>query len=592
MSELDYPLDHKKILRKRSQIVRSLRASNNGLIKKNIAVLGGSTTSILCSFLELFLLDIGIDPEFYESDYNRYFEEAVFPNERLDAFGPDFILVHVTHYNITRFPDLSMAEREVDKLLISEMEKFDQIWEGLSKYGCPIIQNNFDTPIFRVLGNLDGYDYRGKTHCVNELNEFIGKRAQANKDLYINDINYLAAYVGLPRWIDHSLWHSARSAVSMESTLEIAFNVSKIVRAIMGVAKKALMLDLDNTCWGGVVGENGIDGIKIGDTTALGSAFSEFQKYIKELQQRGVILAVNSKNNEEIAREGFEHEYSILSCDDFSAFIANWDAKDVNALLISKKLNISLDSFVFIDDNPAERELVSKQFPEIKVPSVSPEPMSYLTYVDRSGFFEPVSISLEDSDRTQYYSANAKRDKSSMAYKSYDEFLKSLEMKAELRELAEGSVARVSQLLNKTNQFNLTTKRYSLSEVDRFRTDPTVVAFTGRLIDKFGDNGVVSVIVAKIRNEVCEIDSFVMSCRVFKRGLEYAMLDHLVFICRELGLSKILGDYVETPKNRMVSDFYSQFGFESMWKSDGNKKWVVDVPNYISKVHAIELSHG
>jgi FkbH-like protein len=298
----------------------------------------------------------------------------------------------------------------------------------------------------------------------------------------------------------------------------VAYNISNTIKALLGNNSKCLVLDLDNTIWGGIIGENGLDGLEIGKETPIGEAFTEFQAYIKALNQRGVILAVCSKNDLEVAKKGFSHPDSVLQLKDITVFKANWEPKHENIKAIAREINIDLGSLVFLDDAPSERDIVSAQTPTVKVPNLGNDVARYVEILDRSGYFETISISAEDLKRKRLYGENIKRQLASR-YKDYDEFLESLEMKAEIKPFSSVYLERITQLVNKTNQFNLTTKRYTFSQIEAISRNPQCIALYGRLTDKFGDNGLVSVMIGDIRNDEIQISLWLMSCRVIKRGM-------------------------------------------------------------------------
>ena len=580
--DLEYPLDIDKILRKKKSIKKELLNKKN-LAEKNIAILGGSTTSEIINILELFLLDSGIKPNFYESEYNKYYEDALFGNDVLDKFNPDIVYIHTTNQNIIKYPELNNNVDEIFTLINNEIERYKSIWSSLSKYNCPIIQNNFDYTVNRSLGNLDFYDIHGKTYFINQLNDKFSQEARAIKHLYINDINYLSSYIGLKNWFDKSLWHQAKYALSMGSIPELAFNINKIINSIFGKSEKCLVLDLDNTCWGGVIGDDGLDGISIGVETAIAESYTSFQKYVKELKQRGVILAVCSKNDFQNAKEGFKHPDSVLKFDDFTSFKSNWDPKHQNILDIAKEVNIGVDSLVFIDDNPVERDLVSSQVPSASVPNVGNDVIHFIDHIDRNGYFEPISLLVDDINRNKYYEDNKKRSQEQSIFKSYDDFLVSLEMTAEIKSFSSIYLDRITQLTNKTNQFNLTTKRYTASEIENIVTSDEYIKIYGKLTDKYGDNGLIAISIGRIKENQCHIDLWLMSCRVVKRDMEFAMLDELVRQCKEKGVLEIIGYYYQSDKNNMVFDLYEKFGFALNDTNGEDTIWRLDISNYENK---------
>ena len=588
---LNHPLDSHSILRKKRAIKRTL-LENAELVSKRIAILGGSTSSSIKDFLELFLLDSGISPVFYESEYNKYYEDAIFGNAELDAFKPDVIYIHVSSVNITQFPIYSMTEEDVQRLVDDEVSKFKNIWESLYKFDCAIVQNNFDYLPQRSLGNLDGYSIHGKTNFVNMLNSELAKNARYSDKLYLNDINYLSASVGLDNWFDQSLWQQGKYAVSMEGATRLAKNLSNILTSIFGLSKKCLVLDLDNTCWGGVIGDDGVDNIEIGVETSLAEGYTSFQKYVRELHQRGILLAVCSKNDEENAIAGFNRLDSILKYEDFTVVKANWDPKNKNIVDIAYEINIGLDSLVFIDDNPVERELVLSSVFGVSVPDVGADVIDFINHIDKNGYFEPISMSTDDIKRSQFYKDNEVRAIHQIDFKSYDDFLISLEMSSFISSFSSLYMKRVTQLVNKTNQFNLTTKRYTSSEIESISEDDNYIKLYGILSDKFGDNGLVSVVIGRIEGRQCHIDLWVMSCRVLKRNFEHAMLDELVLQCKRMGVSEIMGYYYKSKKNSMVYTLYEEFGFSLFNQNGDNSLWKIDVSGYINKNKFIEVNNA
>ncbi len=585
-----YQFDSSFILRKKKSIRKQLLLKVS-LIEKNIAILGGSTTSEIKNILELFLLDNGIKSNFYESEYNKYYEDALFGNDDLDKFNPDIVYIHTTNQNIIKYPELKDSEDDIKILLDNEIKRYKSIWSSLSKFDCAIIQNNFDYTIDRSLGNLDCYDIHGKTYFINQLNSEFSKQAREIKNLYINDINYLSSYIGLKNWFDKSLWHQAKYALSIDSIPELAFNISKIINAIFGKTKKCLVLDLDNTCWGGVIGDDGLDGIHIGTETAIAESYTKFQKYAKELKQRGITLAVCSKNDFKNAKEGFTHPESILKFDDFTSFKANWDPKHQNIIDIAKEINIGVDSLVFIDDNPVERDIVSSQIPSVSVPNVGNDVIHFIEHIDRNGYFEPISLLADDINRNQYYEDNKKRAKEESTFKSYDEFLVSLEMTADIKSFSSIYLDRITQLTNKTNQFNLTTKRYTAGEIENIASSDSHIKIYGKLTDKYGDNGLIAISIGTIKENQCHIDLWLMSCRVLKRDMEFAMLDELVRQCKEKDVSEIIGYYYKSAKNNMVSDLYEKFGFLLSDTNGEDTIWKLDISNYENKNKFIGVSN-
>lgn len=591
MQELQYPFDSRYIIKKKKSIKRQLLEEGTGFIEKKIAVLGGSTTHDIIMILELFLLDRGIKPEFYECEYAQYWEDVMFDNPELKEFAPDIIYIHTSNRNIRQYPALSMSEDEVNGLLAADFDHFEKMWGKIENtYHCPIIQNNFEYPFYRMLGNADATDIHGRVCYINRLNEMFAAYARDHKDFFIQDINYLSAAYGLDKWSDPLYWHMYKYALSMEAIPALAYNLSNIIKSIYGKNKKALALDLDNTLWGGIVGDDGVEGIEIGPETSMGQVYSEFQGYLKELKDIGVILNVCSKNEEENAIAGLNHPDGVLKPDDFIVIKANWDPKSKNLADMAGELNLLPESFVFVDDNPAEREIVRSQ---LRV--VSPEIGSvedYIRVIDHSGFFEVTNLSADDAKRNEMYKENARRAQLEASFDNYGDYLKSLEMKGTIKNFEPIYMERIAQLSNKSNQFNLTTRRYTRAEIEEIAGSDEYIDIYGKLEDKFGDNGVVSVVIGHKNGDVLDMDLWIMSCRVLKRDMEYAMMDELVHKAKEAGIKTIRGYYYPTAKNKMVRDFYGLMGFTLVSEDEeGNRIWEFTVPGeYVNRNSYIRVN--
>lgn len=580
MKELEYPFDPEWILKKKKALKRELlQNTQQTFLEKKIAILGGSTTRDIRDILELFLLNYGIRPCFYESEYNQYYADGMFPNPALEEFHPDILYIHTTNRNIEQYPSLEDDRTLVTQKLQAEYERFRALWEHLhAVYGCPVIQNNFEPPLYRLLGNRDASDHRGRWNYIQRLNQMFYEYADTHQDFYIHDICYEAADYGLERWSDPFYWNMYKYAMCVPAIPYTAFQLARIIKSIFGRNKKVLNLDLDNTLWGGVIGDDGPENIEIGQETSLGQTYAEFQDYLKQHKKLGVLLSVNSKNNEETALSGLERADSVLKREDFVAFRANWEPKSHNLYATAEELKLLPESFVFVDDNPAEREIVRQEVPGAAVPEIT-KVEEYIRVLDRSGFFEVTNFSEDDLKRNEMYLANEQRNRMQKNFSDYGDYLRSLEMKAGIGAFVPAYFSRIAQLTNKSNQFNLTTHRYSQSEIEQIAADPQYLTLCGRLEDKFGDNGVVSIVIGRKEKDVLHIELWLMSCRVLKRDMEYAMMDTLVKQCRDCGIRQIYGYFYPTAKNAMVKDFYALQGFEKLEEdADGNAKWSFRIP--------------
>lgn len=590
--ELQYPFDSEFILKKSKSLKRRLLEENTARIKKKIAVLGGSTTHDVVRILELFLLNQGIEPEFYESEYGMYWEDAMFGNEELNAFAPDMIYIHTSLRNLRSFPEPSDSREAVEEKLAAEYGRFETMWEKLAQERqCPVIQNNFEYPYFRLMGNQDGADIHGRTYYVNEMNRRFAAYAQEHQNFFINDINYQSAVYGLDEWSAPEYWHMYKYSLCLKAIPWLAHNVANIVKSVFGKNKKSLVLDLDNTLWGGIVGDDGPENLEIGQETNMGQVFAEFQSYVKLLKDYGVMLNVASKNEEENALAGLNHPAGVLRPDDFLLIKANWEPKSLNIEQIAQQLNILPDSLVFADDNPAEREIVRQQTAGVTAPEIG-RPEDYIRVLDRGGYFEVTSLSDDDRKRNEMYQANLKREQQQASFADYADYLRSLEMMGVVRPFEPVYMGRIAQLTNKSNQFNLTTQRFTQAQIEQMAADEKYITLYGKLADKFGDNGVVSVVIAEKDGNCAHIRLWLMSCRVLKRDMELAMLDGLAERCLAEGISTLYGYYYPTAKNNMVREFYGQLGFERISEDEaGNTGWKLSLTGYENKNHVIEVEN-
>lgn len=596
MKELEYPFDAESVLKKKKSLKKQLLSDDTvKFIDKKIAILGGETTQNIKIMLELFLLNYGINPEFYESEYNQYYEDGMFPNPELEEFSPDLIYVCTCIRNIVDFPLASDSKDIVDAKRQNVIDKFYGLWSSLEeKYHCHIIQNNFEYPFFRLMGNKDASDYHGRVNFVTMLNCAFYDYAQTHDNFFICDVNYISASYGLDKWSDPYYWHMYKYAVAVPAIPYLSFNVANIIKSIYGKNKKAFNLDLDNTLWGGIVGDDGADNIEIGQETSLAQTYSEFQEYIKLHKQIGVLLTVNSKNDEQNAVSGFERPDSVLKMDDFISFKANWNPKSMNLSETANEMTLLPESFVFVDDNPAERAIIEGELPGVAIPAIDGVE-HYIQTIDKSGFFEVTNLSSDDLKRNEMYQENAKRAKMQSSFANYEDYLKSLEMKGEIQSFIPMYMSRIAQLTNKSNQFNLTTKRYSQSDIEEVAADPNRITLYGKLGDKFGDNGVVSIVIGRIDgadNDELHMELWLMSCRVLKRDMEYAMMDELVEKAKVKGINKLIGYYYPTAKNAMVKDFYGLQGFKKVSEdADGNTVWEFEITDdYEKKQHVIDVN--
>lgn len=406
----------------------------------------------------------------------------------------------------------------------------------------------------------------------------------------IVDLEYVASFIGKENWFDNASYMVNKSGFALEYIGIVGDIFACQIVALKGKITKCLVLDLDNTLWGGIVGEDGYEGIQLDPNTAVGEAFLAFQRYVYELRSRGVILAVCSKNDYQIAKEVFfKNENMLLKFDDFASFIANWENKAENLKQISAELNIGTDSFVFFDDNPAEREIVRMCLPEVKVIDVPEDPAEYVKALELAVPFEWLQITKEDLQRNYSYQNNVKRTELRNSSNDYNKYLSSLEMQASVYEMHDSNIERFTQLINKSNQFNLRTQRYTESDITNMYQNPKNKLLAVKLSDRFGNYGLISCVILKSMGNHLFIDTWVMSCRVLKRGVEYLTFRHILDVAKELGCNNIIGEYIQTKKNALVMNFYKDMGFEKceinqLKTEDSAKQYIYDITKPFEKV--------
>jgi len=555
---------------KNKQELKSKYAGREDFIPVKIAILAGSTVGILKEFLEIFLYQYGIKAEFLEGDYNRVYEEAVFPNLELEQFKPDFVYIHVNNYNLK-------FDLKTDSGVDGKFNRFEEVWKSLrEKYNCYVIQNNFEYYPYRIIGNASRYLENELVYSVDEINRKISDYARNNSWLLLNDLNYLSAMTGLEHWYNDRFWMLYKYPFDLTVQPKVASNLAALIKSVLGKNKKTVITDLDNTLWKGIIGEDGVDKIQIGNETAHGEQFLKIQNYLWNLRQYGIILNISSKNDYETGLAGLNKEESILKPEHFIAKKINWEDKWQNIKELLSEINLGSEAAVFLDDSIVECDSVKSFLPEISV--IQAKDSQYLiSQLEESHFFEILHYAEEDKQRQTYYQQNQKRQDEQKKFADYHMYLKSLQMKCKMSHLNEGNMDRVVQLSNKTNQFNLTNWRLTQQDVSNIYNDDSYITILGKLIDKYGDNGIVSIIIAKQENDCAHILLWVMSCRVFKRGLEFAMWNELRKECVNRGIHSIYGYYHMSQKNSKVKDFYEMLEFSKIKSdSEGNDEWKLE----------------
>lgn len=543
-----------------------------------IAILGSSTTHQLAQFLRLHLFAGGVSSDIHEADYGVFRQEIWDPDSELYRFRPEVVILATSRRDLGGLPGLGEDRAAVESRIEAELADWMKLWgTAHDRLNCQIIQNNFESPPWRTLGNHESRHPASVSRYIARMN--LGLQDEAPPYVTIHDVDHLAASRGRWQWSDERYYYHAKLSCSPENLVDYSHSLATLVLARLGVVRKCLVLDLDNTLWGGVIGDDGLGGIRLGQGDPDGEAFVAFQQYVKQLRERGVLLAVCSKNTDATAREVFEkHPEMVLRLDDISCFVANWDDKATNIGRIAEQLNIGVDSLVFVDDNPAERAIVRRLRPEVAVPELPEDPAGYIAALDRHRYFQTLGLTAEDLKRADYYKADAARQAAESTSEDLAGFLASLAMTARIEPIGPANLERSVQLINRSNQFNLTTKRYAAAELQGFIADASWITRTVSLADRFGDHGLISVLLARIDGDVLHIDTWLMSCRVLKRGVEGFLLNHVVDIARELGLGAVRGEYRPTAKNGLVRDHYHNLGFSPIDADDtGHGSWMLSL---------------
>ena len=525
-----------------------------------IALLFSTTAELTAPLLQLAAWRDGLKLELYVAPYGSHRQEILDPNSGLYRFAPEIVIIG-TNWRDANLPPFS---GEAAEAIAKGVDDVHGLWKQLlSRHPCTIFQHNFDVPWLDSAGNLNSVEPRARGQILREINRVLALERPAS--VVIVDLEQISGIQGKRSWADAAQWHGSKQHPSAAALPLLVDGYAALIRARLGLAKKVLVLDLDNTLWGGVIGEDGLGKIQIGPPSAIGEAYADFQRYVQELGKRGVLLAVCSKNNLADALQPFErHEGMVLKKDDFAAFVASWDDKPKNVRELARRLNLGLDSFVFADDNPLERWLMRRELPEVAVVQLGADPAGFIEQLQSGRYFEALSLSQEDLTRNASYRANEQREQLQASAGSLEDFLKRLQMRMHHGPVDEPVLERVVQLLGKTNQFNLTTRRHGAAEVKALASASTGWTQYFRLTDGYGDNGIVGVMLAVTPPDdpdAWEIDSFLMSCRVLGRNVEKFMVATLLRAARAAGKKTVRGLFLPTPKNGVAAEVYEKLGF-------------------------------
>jgi FkbH-like protein len=528
-------------------------------------------------------VEFAIDVVVFEADFNQIDQQIMDPDSGLYQFSADAILIfESTHELLQKYNKKSPEHR--NHFAEDSIARIRQLIFTLqAKTHAKILYCNYTEEDDRVFGQYANKVEESFSWQLRKLNFLLQELSLQTPNLYICDLSSIQNTIGRERFWSPSIYVNTEMTVSIDALPYFAQSVVQIISATKGIFKKCVILDLDNTIWGGVIGDDGLENIQIGQL-GIGKTFTEFQYWIKKLQQRGIIVAVCSKNTESIAKEPFEkHPDMVLKLEDIAVFVANWENKADNIRKIQKILNIGFDSMVFLDDNPFERNMVRENIQGITVPELPEDPALYLDYLYNLNLFETVSYSGEDSKRTRQYQKEAERMVFQESFTNEDDFLKSLDMISVTKPFDNFTIPRIAQLSQRSNQFNLRTIRYTEEDIKRITQSDSYLSLSFSLVDKFGDNGMIcAIILEKKDNKTLFIDTWFMSCRVLKRGMESYTLNSIVELAKANGYSQIIGEYIPTPKNEIVKDHFKNLGFEA-----DNGLWILDVDAYKQKENFI-----
>ncbi|GHV08427.1 hypothetical protein AGMMS50229_16840 [Campylobacterota bacterium] len=564
-----------------------LKSDRSHLAAIRVALLGDSATQFLATALQGTGVERGFDVALREADFAQIERQLLDLSSETYAFGAKYVIVfQSTHKLLDTYNALPPEKRSTladDRLAF--IRQLDALFANRKER---LIYCNYPEIDDGVYGSYAGRVESSFLFQVRKLNYFL---MQSAHNIYLCDLASIQNKIGRDTIFDSSIYATTEMLLSIDSVPLVAARMFDCILAAEGRINKCVVCDLDNTLWGGVIGDDGIENIELGHL-GIGKSFSEFGQWLKKLKERGIILAVCSKNNEETAKEPFiKHPEMALRLEDISVFVANWENKADNIRRIQQILNIGFDSMVFLDDNPAERAIVRENIPAITVPELPEDPADYLEYLYELNLFETISVSAEDAERTKQYQSEAKRQEELTHFANEADFLKSLDMRCEVDRFNPYNTPRVAQLSQRSNQFNLRTIRYTDTDIARLGSDDRYANFAFSLGDKFGDHGLICVVILEIwADKTLFIDTWFMSCRVLKRGMENFTLNTIVQYAKDHGFERLAGEYIATPKNKMVKNHYDTLGFTQT--ADGDRQlYTLDVAAYsehecfITKVH-------
>lgn len=547
-----------------TELAKAAESDLSGLPCVRLAVLGDCSTWHLCRALRGAAAGEGIRLEIYEADYDQIREQTLSPDSDLYAFHPEFVLIFMCAEKLyEKFVRTPLGEREA--FARKTAEEITEIWERIKKYSsASLLQYDFVSLDDGVFGSCALKTESSFPWQERKLNLLLMEEAVSHPGVYLLGLDGIQSRLGRERFFDPRFYHASRLPVSFFALPDTAALALDMMLAIRGRIRKCIILDLDNTLWGGTLAEDGLSGIQIGELGS-GRAFTDLQRWLLELKNRGILLAVCSKNDEEKAKEPFiRHPEMVLRLEDISLFVANWEDKATNIRTIARTLNLGLESLVFLDDSSFERNLVRSLLPEVTVPELPADPAEVLPYLRSLRLFETASYSTEDALRTEQYRTEAMRTVHQAQFQSLEDYLRDLDMKAAVMPFTPFYFPRIAQLTQRSNQFNLRTVRRTEEEIARIAADDHYITLAFFLSDRFGDYGLVSAVILEKQGDSLFVETWLMSCRVLKRGMEEFTLNRIMETARRYGYKKVVGEYIRTPKNAMVEGIYEKLGFKPL----------------------------
>ena len=566
------------------------------LTQPRLAILASHSVDHLAPAIRVAGLGRRIVPSIHVGQYGLYRQALTGPDPELADFNPQFLLLALDAHEVQSEIPVDAGKAEIANAIGRRIDDLRQLWRAArERYGAQVIQQTFVSRVPPLFGSYEGLVPGSPSAVIESLNNVI-RSAAREEGVLLLDLAWLCQRTGADDVGDPVRWHQAKQLVSPHFSPQYGDWVCRVIAASLGLSRKCLVLDLDNTLWGGVVGDDGVDGIRLGQGDSLGEAFLEFQRYIAALGKRGIVLAVCSKNDAAVAEAAFtDHPEMALRRADIASFVANWDDKASNLRRIARELNLGLDSMVFLDDNPAERHIIRRELPAVAVPELPDDVANYAHGLADAGYFEAAAFTSDDVMRSRAYEANAERQAELHGSTDIEGYLKNLSMTLIASDIRSIDLPRAAQLINKSNQFNLTTRRYTEAELARLVADPSLLAMCFRLRDRFGDNGLICVVLARPDHRwgrtAWLIDTWLMSFRVLGRQVEAAVLEVVAREAASRGAQSLIGEYRPTPRNGMVSDHYTKLGFTpvdtSVLNFADSRFWRFDIAAAASPKHFI-----